>query len=61
MSFTNPRIAAQIEGTLIGEASKTGSEILITACPLCSDNLASSREKLKFQDISQFLADSLAS
>jgi len=61
MSFTNPRIAAQIEGTLIGEASKSGSEILITACPLCSDNLASSREKLKFQDISQFLADSLAS
>jgi heterodisulfide reductase subunit D len=60
MPFTNPKIAAQIGDTLIGEVAKTGSEILITACPLCSDNLAPNKEKLKSQDISQFLADSLA-
>jgi heterodisulfide reductase subunit D len=60
MAFTNPKIAAKIGDTLIAEASKTGSEILITACPLCGDNLAPNREKLKSQDISQFLAESLA-
>ena len=58
MPFTNPHIAAQIGNALVAEATKTGNDILITACPLCSDNLASHGERRpRSQDMSQFLVE----
>jgi len=57
VQFAYPDYAVWTATQRIGEAEKTEADILVTACPLCKENLTKATEKIKVVDITELIAE----